>query len=382
MKDLNQSLNKMPRSGIRVIMDLAVEMENVIHMELGEPSFQTPEHIVEAGARAIRDGFTKYTANTGLKSLREAVLLRLSRDGLAPDFDQIGISPGSVFALMQAITACTNIGDQVLLSDPGWPNYYMQVVATDRTPVTYPLREENNFEPRVEDLEPLVTDRTRVLIINTPSNPTGSVFSKKTVEALVAFAKKHDIYIISDEVYDEIVFDGQHVSPLSIDPDGHVISIFGLSKSYAMTGWRVGYYHAPKSIVFQMNKLLEPYVSCASAISQKAAEAALKGPQDCVTQMVNAYRQRRDLIQEILTREGFEFSVPKGAFYLLANISRAGLDSYEFAKKLLKEEKLAVAPGLTFGTDSDKFIRFSFCTSLEDVQEGMTRFCRFYKKII
>lgn len=379
MKTLNRSLDQMPRSGIRVIMDLAADMDNVIHMELGEPSFQTPEHIMEAGCRAIRDGFTKYTPNIGFTSLREAVQHKLSRDGLFPDLDQIGISPGSVFALAQALTASTNPGDQVLLSDPGWPNYYMQVVATDRVPVTYPLRQDNDFEPRIKDLEPLVTDRTRALIINTPSNPTGGVFSKQTVEDLVAFAKKHDIYIISDEVYDKIVFDGHHISPLSFDPDGHVISIFGLSKSYAMTGWRVGYYVAPKTIAPQMNKLLEPYVSCAPSVSQKAAEAALTGPQDCVDEMVSAYARRRDLIVDILTREGFEFSSPKGAFYLLADISRSGLGSYEFAKTLLKKENLAVAPGLTFGRDSDKFIRFSFCTSLEAVEEGLTRFCNFYK---
>ncbi|WP_022666370.1 pyridoxal phosphate-dependent aminotransferase [Desulfospira joergensenii] len=382
MRALNQSLDRMPRSGIRVIMDLAAEMDNVIHMELGEPSFQTPEHIMDAGCKAIRDGFTKYTANSGLKSLRKAVLNRLVRDGLNPDLEQIGISPGSVFALVQAVTACTNAGDEVLLSDPGWPNYYMQVVSTDRVPVIYPLKEKNNFEPKVEDLEPLVTKKTRVIVINTPSNPTGSVYSRETIQDLVAFAKKHDIYIISDEVYDKIVFDGEHVSPLLFDPDDHVISIFGMSKSYAMTGWRVGYYCAPKKIVSQMNKLLEPYVSCASAISQKAAEAALNGPQDCVDQMAKAYGQRRDLMLDILTREGFEFSRPRGAFYLLVNVAESGLESYEFAKALLREKKVAVAPGLTFGKDSDKFIRFSFCTSLDDIQEGVTRFCSFYKNRI
>ncbi|WP_319543693.1 pyridoxal phosphate-dependent aminotransferase [uncultured Pseudodesulfovibrio sp.] len=379
MKTLCESLNKMPRSGIRVIMDLAMGMEDVIHMELGEPGFQTPDHIKEAACKAIHDGFTKYTANNGLLSLREACLNKLDRDGAKVDIHQIGIAPGSVFALAQAMMAVTNPGDEVLLSDPGWPNYYMQTIAMERTPVFYPLREDNGFEPRIEDLEPLITPRTRVILINTPSNPTGGVYSKETVEKLVEFAKKHDIYIISDEVYDKIVFDGEHHSPLNIDPNGNVISIYGVSKAYAMTGWRVGYYSAPSEVAPQMNKILEPYVSCASAVSQKAAEAALNGPQDCIGTMVEAYRERRDLVLDTLSAEGFEFSRPKGAFYLMANVSKAGMDSYTFAKELLKETGVATAPGLTFGKDSDKFIRFSFCADTEQIREGINRFCAFYK---
>ncbi len=379
MRKVNLSLERMPRSGIRVIMDLAAEMDRVIHMELGEPNFQTPEHIMDAGCKAIRDGYTKYTANTGFKSLRKAVLEKISNDGINIDFEQIGISPGSVFALVQALMACTNSGDEVLLPDPGWPNYYMQIVATDRVPVFYPLREENNFEPQIADLELLVTNRTKALLINTPSNPTGSVFSRNTVEELVAFVKKHDICLISDEVYDKIVFDQEHVSPLSLDPNGHVISIFGVSKSYAMTGWRVGYYSAPTVLASQMNKLLEPYVSCASAVSQKAAEAALRGPQDCVSRMVKTYEKHRNLIIDILTQKGFEFSRPRGAFYLLVDVSAAGMDSYSFSHELLAEKAVATAPGLAFGKDSDKYIRFSFCASHDDIEEGVARFCSFYK---
>lgn len=379
MKTLSESLNKMPRSGIRVIMDLASEMDDVIHMELGEPGFQTPDHIKEAGCKAIHDGFTKYTANNGLVSLREAVLNKLTGSGAHVSLEQIGISPGSVFALAQAMMATTNPGDEVLLSDPGWPNYYMQAIAMERKPVFYPLREENGFEPRIDDLEPLITPRTRVLLINTPSNPTGGVYSKETVEKLVEFAKKHDIYIISDEVYNQIIFDGEHHSPLVFDPNGNVISIYGVSKTYSMTGWRVGYYSAPEAVAPQMNKLLEPYVSCAAAVSQKAAEAALNGPQECIAHMVRAYRERRDLVLDALTREGFEFSRPRGAFYLLANISKAGMDSYTFARQLLKETGVAAAPGLTFGQDSDKFIRFSFCTDTDKIREGISRFCSFYK---
>lgn len=382
MRTTNESLEQMPRSGIRVIMDLAADMEGVIHMELGEPSFQTPGHIVEAGCKALRDGFTKYTPNNGLKSLREAVVNRLLRDGYQPKLEQIGISPGSVFALVQAITACTNAGDEVLLSDPGWPNYYMQVVASGRVPVMYPLREECHFEPQISDLESLITERTRVLVINTPSNPTGSVYSRKTVEDLVDFARRHDIYIVSDEVYDKIVFDGTHFSPLFLDPDDRVISIFGVSKSYAMTGWRVGYYCAPRQIVSQMNKLIEPYVSCAPAVSQKAAEAALNGPQDCVQEMAAAYAQRRDLICELLQKDGFEFSTPRGAFYLLVNIAKAGLDSYEFARQLLKATHVAVAPGLTFGKNSDHFVRLSFCTSMENIRKSISQFSTFYSSRI
>jgi len=380
MRVLSDSLTKMPRSGIRVIMDMAAGMKEVFHMELGEPGFQTPDHIKEAACKAIRDGFTKYTANIGFLSLREAVMDRMRADGADVAIEQIAITPGSVFALAAAVMAVTEPGGEVLISDPGWPNYSMQAIAMERKPVFYPLYEENGFEPRLEDLEPLVTPKTQVIVVNSPSNPTGAVYSRKTCEMLLEFARKHDLTIISDEVYDRIIFEGEHVSLLSLDPGERVISVGGASKTYSMTGWRVGWYSAPAHVAAHMNKLLEPYASCAAAPSQKAAEAALRGPQDCVAEMTAAYKRRRDLMLGILGENGFSYSTPRGAFYLMANIEKAGLDSYAFCKELLTATGVACAPGLTFGKSSDGFVRFSFCADDAQIEEGARRFCAFYKE--
>lgn len=379
MRKLSASLVRMPRSGIRVIMDMAADMDEVLHMELGEPGFQTPDHIKEAACKAIRDGFTKYTPNIGLKSLRETVLEKYRAEGADVGLEQIAVTPGSVFALASAMMAVSDPGDEILISDPGWPNYTMQAIAMERTPVPYPLFEDNDFQPRVEDLEPLVTERTSAIIINTPSNPTGAVYKRETVEALIDFAERHDLIIISDEVYGKIIFEGEHASPLSVDPRKRVISVDAASKTYSMTGWRVGWYCAPADIAEHMNKLLEPYVSCAAAPAQKATEAALLGPQECVGEMVDAYKRRRDLMTGILKENGFSFSMPRGAFYQMVNIARTGMDSYTFCKELLKATGVASAPGLTFGQRSDRFVRFSFCADDAQIEEGTKRFCEFYK---
>ena len=259
--------------------------------------------------------------------------------------DQVAATPGSVFALASALMTVADPGDEVLIPDPGWPNYHMQALALGLKPVHYPLWAEAGYQPRVQDLSPLVTPRTRALIINNPSNPTGAVFSRKTLESLLELARERDFYLISDEVYEKIIYEGSHFSPASIDPDGRVISVFAVSKTYAMTGWRLGYYAAPAALAPVMFKALEPFVSCASSVSQKAAEAALRGPQECVAEMVETYRRRRDLVVERLERAGLGFVRPSGAFYLLIDITPTGLDSYGFATQLLQETGTAVAPG-------------------------------------
>ncbi len=381
MRIISENLDKMPRSGIRVIMDLAAQQDEAFHLELGEPGFATPAHIQEAAIQAIRDGYTKYTANIGLLSLREAILNKLaSENGVAAALEQIAVTPGSVFALASALMTVAEPGDEILVPDPGWPNYYMQAVVLGLKPVFYPLRPEADYQPAMEEVEPLITSRTRAMIINTPSNPTGGVFSRRTVEGLLDLAAQKDIYLISDEVYERIIYEGEHFSPAALEPNGRVIAVYAVSKTYAMTGWRVGYYLAPSQIAPQMNKLLEPYVACAAAVSQKAAEAALKGPQDCVKEMVAGYAQRREVVVRALKSAGLEFSRPKGAFYLLVDVGRAGLDSYAFATELLRATGVAVAPGKTFGPGSDHLVRISFCARTEELEEGIGRFSRFCRQ--
>ena len=381
MRILSKNVEKMPRSGIRVIMDLAAEQKEAFHLELGEPGFSTPRHIQEAAVQAMKDGFTKYTPNPGFLSLREIILRKVRGENrVKAELDQIGVTPGSMFALASALMAVVEAGDEVLIPDPGWPNYYMQAIVMGFKPIFYRLHEESGFEPIVREIEPLIGPRTRAIVVNSPSNPTGAVHSEETVADVLDLAVRRDIYIISDEVYEKIIFTGSHFSPATLDPNERVIGIYGLSKTYAMTGWRIGYYVAPRDIAPEMHKLTEPFVACASAISQKAAEAALSGPQECVEEMVRAYRERRDLVTETLAREGFEFFTPQVAFYMLVRIDETGVDSYAFAKELVQKTGVAVAPGSTFGPSAAPYVRISFCAKSEEIEEGLKRFCRFYRE--
>lgn len=381
MRTLSKNVERMPRSGIRVIMDLALQQKEVFHLELGEPGFSTPRHIQEAAVRAMEDGYTKYTPNPGFPSLREMICQKVKHEnGIKAEFDQIGVTPGSMFALASALMAVVEPGDEVLIPDPGWPNYYMQAIVMGFKPVFYPLREESGFQPIVKEIEPLIGPRTRAIVVNSPSNPTGAVHTEETVADILDLAVRHDIYVISDEVYEKIIFRGSHFSPATLDSKDRVIAIYGLSKTYAMTGWRIGYYVAPPDIAPQMHKLIEPFVACTPSISQKGAEAALSGPQDCVDEMVRAYRERRDLVTEALAREGFKFFTPDGAFYMLVGIEETGMDSYAFAKELVQQTGVAVAPGGTFGPSAAPYVRISFCAKPEEIEEGLRRLCKFYQE--
>ncbi len=316
-------------------------------------------------------------------SLREAIHQKVKADnGITAKLEQITVTPGSVFALVSALMAVSDPGDEILIPDPGWPNYYMQAVALGLRPVFYRLEMKNGYQPDLRQTEQLITPKTRAMVINTPSNPTGAVYTPETVERLVEMARRYDIYLISDEVYECIRYEGEHISPAALDPDDRVIAIYAVSKTYAMTGWRIGYFVAPSRIVALMNKILEPFVSCASSISQKAAEAALLGPQDCVNQMVMAYARRKEIAVKALDANGLEFSRPQGAFYMLVDIGRAGLDSYAFATQLLRSTGVAVAPGLTFGPRSDHLIRISICAVDEEIKTGVGHLCKFYHDLI
>jgi len=372
MKPLAPNPLQMPSSGIRQIMNLALTMENVLHVEVGEPDFPTPPHIVAAAHAAAEAGFTRYTANAGLPSLRQALAAKLARvNGLSPSPEQITVTVGAVSGLMLSLTALVEAGDEVLLPDPGWPNYEMMVRTLGATVVRYPLDPARGFLPDLNAMAALVTPRTRAIMLNSPGNPTGAVFPGDLVEGLVRLAEAHDLWIISDEVYEQIIFDGEHVSPARFDRDGRVISVFSFSKSYAMTGWRVGYLVAPPPVSAVINKLQEPFVSCASAVSQKAAEAALLGPQACVETMCHAYLRRRDLAVDLLKQYGLFTYAPRGAFYTMVDISRATLDTYGFAQHLLQTRRVAVAPGETFGPSGQGFVRIALCVADETLRQAL-----------
>lgn len=378
MKQLSSRVLEIPRSGIRAVMELADRVGGVIHLEVGEPHYQPPAHVIEAAAQAMRAGFNKYTPNAGLPDVREIVAAKLRRDnGIPATPDTVVLTPGGVFACACAFLTILEPGDEVLLPEPNWPNYSFQVSLAGAQTVYYKLHEDQGFLPDFDELQSLVTPRTKAILVNSPSNPTGGVFPRQTVRDLLAFARKNDLFVISDEVYEQVIFEGEHVSPSAHDEDGRVISCFSFSKTYAMTGWRIGFATASAEICRNFAKLQEATVSCVSAPSQKGAAAALTGPQDFVAEMVKTYRANRDVACRLFRAAGLKMVEPHGAFYLLVDISRTGLDSYRFVKSLIEQERVAVAPGLTFGPHCDHYIRISICKELDYVTEGIRRITSF-----
>lgn len=365
----------LPASGIRQVMELSRGMSGVIHLEVGEPDFATPEHVVVAAHEAARGGFTKYTPNAGLPGIRDAVAERYAQrlgEHVTPEW--VVVTPGAVAAVASTFFALLDPGDEVLIPDPGWPNYTSAALLAGARPVPYPMASESggSFAIDFDELPRRITSRTRAIVLNSPSNPTGAVFTADAQRELLAFAAHHDLFVISDEVYEDLVYDGVHVSPARFDEDGRVVVVSGVSKSYAMTGWRIGFVVAPPAIAALVTKLQEPLVSCASAVSQVAAEAALRGPQDCVHEMVAAYRARRDVVVTALTPDHLLAGLPTGAFYALVRIPQQ-VEGTEFALSLLREAHVAVAPGPTFGAVADGFMRISFATETRLLQEGLGR---------
>jgi aspartate/methionine/tyrosine aminotransferase len=376
-KPLAEAPSSMKPSGIREVMALAAQIPDVIHMEVGEPSFNTPEFIKRAAFEATMAGFTRYTPSNGIVSVREAIVDKMRRvDKIETTVDNVVVTIGGVGAISSALIAMLNQGDEVMIPDPGWPNYESMILCSHAVPVRYQMKAEDCFVPNVQEMEKLITSKTKVIIINTPGNPTGAVFPGEVMRDIVEMVKRHGIYLISDEVYEELIFDGEHVSALTFDKE-NVIGCYSFSKTYAMTGWRVGYAVCNKDIAKLMTKIQESYVSCTAAVSQKAGEAALRGPQECVEEMRLAYKRRRDMAVEILQANNMFICRPNGAFYILADISSTGMDSYDFAKALIKEKKVALAPGATFGEVAKNMVRVSLATGDDDLREGMERMAQF-----
>ena len=376
MKSFNQLTSTMQSSGIRKIMSLSEDVKDCIHLEVGQPDFRTPEHILDAVSQAAHDGFTTYTNSAGILELREAIAKKVTeKNGYAINPMNVVVSPGAVCSMFTTLLTLTEAGDEVLLSDPCWPNYTMQMSCIGTQAVYYPLDRDRGFQINFDILEERVTPKTKAIVINTPGNPTGAVFPRETMEKAVAFANKHDLYLISDEIYEDIIFDGCHTSAGLFDDDGRVVSIYGFSKSYAAMGLRVGYAVCDEKIARILTKVQEPVVSCASSISQKACVAALNGSQEPVREMTRGYNERRDAVIGILKKHGLHSYTPSGAFYILIDISRTGMNSTDFAVGLLNDRKVAVAPGETFGATAESFIRVSFAIDIEKLKEGVNILC-------
>jgi aspartate/methionine/tyrosine aminotransferase len=360
------------------MLDAAAALPDAIHLEIGQPDFPTPAHIVEAAVKAARSSYTGYTANSGMSELRQAVIVKLAREnGLRVSEPEIMVTIGAMEAVFLSLAVLLDPGDEIFIPDPGYGNFVMATSILNGQPQRYPTLPDQGFVPDFRRLEDLVSPRTKALLVNSPSNPTGAVYPASVLKECLEFCRRHDLYLISDETYDRLVFEGTHVSPACWDRDGRVISIFTLSKTYAMTGWRVGYAVASEGIVAAMTKIQEPIVSCVNTVAQHASIAALLGPQDCVQEMLEHYRRRRDLAVSLAEELGLKVSRPHGAFYMLVDISDQPCRSMAFSQGLLEAEHVAVGPGCAFGELCDRYVRISLCVAEDLLTEGLGRLTRY-----
>jgi aspartate/methionine/tyrosine aminotransferase len=365
------------RSAIRVLFDEANRLEGVMRLEIGEPSFVTPQHIIDGAAEAARAGHTGYGPNGGLLSLRELLSVKLHEvNGIEAGVDEIVVCPGGMNALYSTFAVLLEPGDEVLLPTPGFPNMDEMVRLLGGVPVFYHLRPETGFLPDFDELASLVTSRTKVMFTNSPSNPTGRVFDEATVRQVVEFADRNDVWLISDEVYDELLLAPgvRHVPAAWFDTSGRVISVFSFSKVYAMTGWRVGYAVARGDLPQHLRSTQEPLVSCPSTISQKAAEAALTGPREPIRAMRDTYARRLELAVDAAGRSGLKAYPSEGTIYMLLDVGAYGCDGgLDFALDLLREARVSIAPGSVFGPGGLGTVRVSLAAADHVIIEGIER---------
>ena len=350
----------------------------------GEPDFDTPEHIKRAAIEALEAGFTKYTPNAGIPELRQAISDKFAADnGLNYRAGQVVVSNGAKHACYNAILATCQPGDEVVIPAPYWVSYPDMVRLVGAEPVIVPTSERNGWKMRPEDFENAMTPRTKMLIMNSPGNPTGSVYTREELEAIVSVAAEEDIYVLSDEIYEKLVYDDvKHVSIASLSKEAYdlTITVNGFSKSYAMTGWRLGYLAAPEAVVRAVDSIQSHTSSNPSSFSQYGALAALKGDQQPLADMREEFDMRRNYMFDRLSKISNITAVkPQGAFYILVNISQLGLTSQNFADRLLSKANVAVVPGAAFG--DDRTVRFSYATSLDVIKKGLDRFQDFCRTL-
>lgn len=378
---INQAskLQNIPFSPIRKIFDKVNVLKSqgieVISLGIGEPDFNTPKHINEAMFRATNEGATHYTPNKGIVELRKAICDKLKEDNnLVYNEEEIICTVGVSEAVYIALTAFLNPGDEVLIPDPSWLNYGHVATLNDSKSVYYPLTSDNNFQVQVSDLEKLVTNKTKAIVVLDPSNPTGSVLSKECLEQIADFAIKHDLIVLSDEIYEKIIYDGKKHYSIAAFPNmrERTIVLNGFAKAYAMTGWRLGYIAAPSELIAPMAKIHSYMVTSASSMVQWGGVAALKGTQEPLKDMVDEFKDRRDyVVKEINSIKGLSCIVPDGAFYIFADVKRTGMDAESFAQYLLEEARVAVVPGTAFGERATHEIRISYATSLDNLKKAM-----------
>ena len=377
---LSNRVKSFPPSGIRRIFELA-SRPDVISLAIGEPDFDTPSHIRAAAKESLDRGETHYASNLGLAGLRDAVARRVAqKTGLSIDpAEEVIITIGGSEALYLAMASALDPGDEVLLPDPGFMVYSSQAHLVGARPLPYALRIENGFYPDLDEMEAMVTPRTRVLILNSPGNPTGQLFPREVLEGLAALAERHNLVVISDEVYDSIVYDGREAISFATLPGmrDRTVTVNSFSKTYAMTGWRLGYAVAHPAMIQGMMKVHQIAVACAPTMLQSGALAALEGSQSFIGEMVEEYQQRRDLVTDLLNRvPGFRCIKPEGAFYAFPDIRGTGMSSFDLCEFLLEEAKVGCVPGNVFGARGEGHVRVSYATSRERLREAGERMAR------
>lgn len=363
---------------------MKAEGKDVIGFGAGEPDFSTPDRISYAGVRAICDGKTRYTPAAGMIELRQAICDRAKADyGLEYEATQAVVASGAKHMVYIALAALVDPGDEVIVPAPYWVSYYEMVRLFGGVPIVVNVSEEQGFQLTPEQLEQAITDKTKAIILNNPSNPTGAVYPKEALKAVADVCVKHDLYIISDEIYDKLVYDGvpfTSVAALSDEIKAHTILINGVSKTYAMTGWRIGYLAGPAEIVDRMTKCQENFNACPNAIGQYAAVAALDHPELC-TQLRDIFARRRTVLLEGLASiPGMNSNDPTGAFYVFADIRAFGMSSEEFCNRLLDDEHVVCIPGSAFGACGEGFVRIAYTCSDADLTEAIARIRRFCAK--
>jgi len=376
-------VSAMPPSGIRRFFDIAATMKNVISLGIGEPDFVTPGPILRAGVRSLEAGETHYTSNSGIEELRSALSQNLVRlyDVRYDPKTEILITVGVSEALYLALTATLNPGDEVLVPTPCYVAYTAEVTLAGGVPVTVPTRVENDFQVTVEDLEAASTPKTRALLIGYPSNPTGAVMERENLQQIGRWAAEHDLLVISDEIYDRLVYGFQHVCFAGLDgARDRTITLGGFSKAYAMTGWRIGYAAAPPELLAAMRKIHQYTIMSAPTPAQVAATEALQSGEPYVQDMLAEYDRRRRLIVDGLNTLGLDCFEPRGAFYAFPSVAKSGMDDNTFAETLLREEEVACVPGRAFGESGVGFVRCSYATASEKIEEALNRMERFLRR--
>ena len=385
MRDpLSKTIKTIQPSGIRKFFDIVNEMDDAISLGVGEPDFDTPWHIRDEGIYSLEKGRTFYTSNAGLKELKIEIAKFLSRRyGLTYDYNkEMLVTIGGSEAIDIAMRAMLDPGDEVIIPQPSYVSYLPCAVLANGTPVIIDLKAENEFRLTAEELEAAITENSKILILPFPNNPTGAIMERKDLEAIAEVIEKHDLFVISDEIYSELNYNGEHVSIVCLPGmKERTILINGFSKAFAMTGWRLGYATGPAAIIRQMTKIHQFAIMCAPTTSQYAAVEALKNGEEDVLTMREAYNQRRRYLMHAFKEMGLECFEPFGAFYVFPCIKEFGMTSEEFATRLLQEEKVAVVPGTAFGDCGEGFLRISYAYSLEDLKLAIGRIQEFITRL-